>query len=398
MRERLDDLSTVIAEALTKANWHAEMAPLSMRVSARAAAAEIAHTQEWLRERLRVLPIDPQHRYAVMQDLLQAQFVALQKVTSIVENLMMLRERPAAPEYMPPRPAAPRKPAAPLEPQFSTPLFAHAPRPSELAPPRPQPAATPGPAGWAMPRMFAPPAQPAPVRLADLDPGAAPRTQSRIAPPRDPGQGKSEKTDARRYSVSGLALRSAVLTAAIVAVLGAGYFAYARLGSGAKTAAKPPAKSERVAIGDPTARANTGAGRTPPPVRSLDAGTGRVPSAPPMSAPPLDDRPGSPVPGLIVTQPAVPKANMRTAGGDRFVPVIATHRERTALLNLLGELKRQYPAVLGPRQAEAQAVDLGDQGVWHHLVLLPPGNRQQAATTCDALRAAGYPRCTVRPY
>lgn len=401
MRERLDAVSAAIADGITKANWQAEKAPVSMRVSARAAAAEIAYTQEWLHERLRLLPFDPKQRYQVMNDLLQSQFVALQKVTSIVEDLMTLHDRPASAEYMPPgtrrqpQILPPVGPSRVQEPPFGRdfgPQDTHPPGDMrgyrQLAPP-------PG-------QYYPSPQQPAPLHLADLDPGAVTqRTRTQTRPMKTAPRQRAKEDRGEEDSEGGLlsivtrrlAMRTAGLAVAVVMVLGTGYYAYARLWSpAAKTAA---GKHERVSVGDPNARGKAGTGIQPPPVRSLDPSPNRVPSAPPMSAPPLAERSG-PLPGMVVADPARPP--VKSGDEPQFVAVIATHRDRQALAAIYNDLRRQFPTVMGQRKADAQAVNLGEKGVWHHLVLLPLGTRQQATVACEELRSVGYTRCFVRPY
>jgi hypothetical protein len=242
------------------------------------------------------------------------------------------------------------------------------------------------------------------LHLADLDSGAVTqRTRTQTRPMKtSPRQRAKEDRDEEESEggflsivTSRLALRTVGLAVAVVMVLGAGYYAYARLWSpGAKTAAAP-GKHERVSVGDPNARGKAGASVQPPPVRSLDPSPNRVPSAPPMSAPPLAERSGQ-LPGLVVVDPG--KAPVKTGDEPQFVAVIATHRDRQALAAIYNDLRRQFPTVMGQRKADAQAVNLGEKGVWHHLVLLPLGTRQQATAACEELRSVGYTRCFVRPY
>ena len=108
-----------------------------------------------------------------------------------------------------------------------------------------------------------------------------------------------------------------------------------------------------------------------------------------MSSPPLADRPGVEEQG--------PSAARGTQDGG-FVSVIATHRDKDTLAAMYADLRKQYPTIIGVRQAEAQSINLGSQGVWHHLVLMPPLPRPQAEATCEELRRAGNARCAVRSY
>jgi hypothetical protein len=83
---------------------------------------------------------------------------------------------------------------------------------------------------------------------------------------------------------------------------------------------------------------------------------------------------------------------------DGFVPVLFTHKEQAIVNRAFTELQHRFPAQLRHRKVESQAVDMGEKGVWHRLILLPPGPREQADTICQALMAGGYDRCWVKAY
>jgi len=83
---------------------------------------------------------------------------------------------------------------------------------------------------------------------------------------------------------------------------------------------------------------------------------------------------------------------------ERFVPVLFTHQDGPTATQAFAELQQQYPALLANRQGETQAVDLGKKGVWHRLVVLPAGSRQDAADLCGQLSGAGYGKCWVKAY
>lgn len=449
MRNRLIAVSEEVSRTVTKANWHAETAPAHVRTRVQASIADITNTQDWLQTRLAQLPDEAQARYAAMQEMLQVQFVAVQKVTTILDELLALRNKPVAPEYLPsemrppqPEPRAlaggypsanlgPLDPGTPIARDFapalatptSAPLFdaptslqplfpldppprpqapAYAqpqpslsfPMPTQLHPSSPQQSMEPQwehqwdhqrdasrdpnwdpprePQWGQMPSAFAPQtATPGAVHLSDLEPT--------LAPPMGPGEmpraftqrppeakAKAPQKGARKYQRpaprSRMGLVTIGLVAAIVVVGVGGWLLWGAVAGGTKP--------QRVAIGDPTARKGTAAGPSTAPVRSVDPIVARVPQAPPMSAPPL---------------------------GDDFVPVIATHREKDGLTSIFMELRKQYPGIVATRKAIAQTVNLGSDGVWYQLVLLPPGPREQAEAICEELRRAGYPRCAVRP-
>lgn len=412
MHDRLASVSHEIADLLAKLEWHAEAAGPDVRMHARHAAADVVRTQDWLNHRMSHLPLDPSQRYAAMQEMLQVQFVALQKVATIVNDVLNLRS--AAPQAQFPAQVPAQIPA-----QFHTHPGQGHPLPPLAPPQQASPFALPVPQQPQQAMQYAPqpqyPQEPSwdvqagvqgllqppgpPVRLADLSPALdTPRTVAKTK--RIEAGGRSGKTARKgkrkptepRGSTRRLAVWSGALLAAIVILGGIGYFAYANFGSHKSTlAARATPRKERVSLGDPSARDQALAN-----AESNSGAPSRVPAPPPMSSPPLTETGagGGRVPGLIVAQPQAPRPDPRA---QPFVAVIATHRDKQALAKIYNDLRKQFPSVLGSKRADAQTVDLGENGVWHHLILLPPGPREQAEGYCAELRAAGYPRCMVRP-
>jgi hypothetical protein len=80
------------------------------------------------------------------------------------------------------------------------------------------------------------------------------------------------------------------------------------------------------------------------------------------------------------------------------VAVVFTHQNQSALSQAFSDLQLQYPNLLASRQGETQRVDRGARGVWHRLVVLPPGSRQEADALCGQLAGVGYERCWIKPY
>jgi hypothetical protein len=83
---------------------------------------------------------------------------------------------------------------------------------------------------------------------------------------------------------------------------------------------------------------------------------------------------------------------------ERFVPVVFTHKDKGTAQRAFAELQRRYPKLMAHRQSELQLVDIGKNGIWYRLVVLPAGSHQEASETCGHLEAAGYYRCWVKPY
>jgi len=126
--------------------------------------------------------------------------------------------------------------------------------------------------------------------------------------------------------------------------------------------------------------ASIGTTSTASPSRRLAAATVSAPS--PSAA--ATDRPDT--------------AAIARGANERFVPVLSTGKDQAAVLQTFAALQIRYPTLLSPRRAETQPVDLGQKGIWHRLVVLPPGSRQSALALCDQLLAAGYDQCWVKGY
>jgi hypothetical protein len=105
----------------------------------------------------------------------------------------------------------------------------------------------------------------------------------------------------------------------------------------------------------------------------------------------------APLPSAPATDRPDTAAIVRSAN-ERFVPVVFTGKDQAEVLRAFGALQIQYPTLLSPRRAETQPVDLGQKGIWHRLIVLPPSSRQSALDFCDQLMAAGYDRCWVKGY
>jgi hypothetical protein len=105
----------------------------------------------------------------------------------------------------------------------------------------------------------------------------------------------------------------------------------------------------------------------------------------------------SPLPSAPVTDRPDTAAIARGTN-DSFVPVVFTGKDQAVVFRTFATLQNRYPTLLSPRRAETQPVDLGQKGIWHRLVILPPGPRQTALNFCDQLLAVGYDQCWVKGY
>jgi hypothetical protein len=92
---------------------------------------------------------------------------------------------------------------------------------------------------------------------------------------------------------------------------------------------------------------------------------------------------------------AVPAA---TATGSGFVPVLSSQKSRMDALKAFADMQQKYTDVLAGRAPDVREVDLGQKGVWHRLMLGPPGSREAANNVCIQLKAHGYTGCWITSY
>lgn len=91
---------------------------------------------------------------------------------------------------------------------------------------------------------------------------------------------------------------------------------------------------------------------------------------------------------------AVPAAT----GGNGFVPVLSSQKSRMDALKAYADMQQKYTDVLQGRAPDVREVDLGQKGVWHRLMLGPPGSREAASSVCTQLKAHGYTGCWITAY
>jgi hypothetical protein len=108
-----------------------------------------------------------------------------------------------------------------------------------------------------------------------------------------------------------------------------------------------------------------------------------------------------PGPARDLTTASLPRAVSAApeqAAPEHFVAVVFTHKDKAAALEAFADLQRRYASVLRQHRGELQEVDAGNKGIWHRVVVLPAGTREQARAVCQNLTTAGYDRCWIKPY
>lgn len=87
-----------------------------------------------------------------------------------------------------------------------------------------------------------------------------------------------------------------------------------------------------------------------------------------------------------------------SSGGNGFVPVLSSQKSRMDALKAFADMQQKYTDVLQSRTPDVREVDLGPKGVWHRLMLGPPGSRESANAVCTQLKAHGYSGCWITTY
>jgi hypothetical protein len=482
MRAQFLTISGQIADELIRLQQHVAAASPSVRDRVVHAVLQIASMQQNLRSAVELLPSDPQDRYEIMANALQAQQGALHQLAIIVRQYAPgwyphLANTAAsyqgvpngAPSWSSSQPAAPEEEASA---QNGAAPYPSPPTVQDLAtrdwPPAhrngyangmPQPNAQPG---WPMGTHQMVPYAGGGASEASQAHGIWPARRSYAAHSRPLHQYEPrELRPARSY---GQTLPARRRSTEIVATYGAGSNSLLWVGIGvlvliftylsfypweirrrdavadgrivspvAEAPASPPAAqqptqivSTRVAEPEPS---------PPPPslppgsvVTGMALPTGFVAESPrvtigtamPGGSPFIDrdpvpvETPAAPVESTLLP-PARPKqqrtvpprAEPETAApgaaepaprAERYVAVVFTHQNQSALSQAFSDLQLQYPNLLASRQGETQRVLTAKKGVWHRLAILPPGSQEDAELLCGQLRADGYQRCWVKPY
>jgi len=129
-----------------------------------------------------------------------------------------------------------------------------------------------------------------------------------------------------------------------------------------------------------------------PPVQVAAAPTApaaqAAPAAPQQQNGPLNlsNSANAPAPSATSSSGSIPSGT--------YIVQVTSQRSAAAASNAYAGLQRQYPGVLGNRNAVIVSADLGDRGVFYR-ARIPTGSRSEANTLCESLKGAGGD-CFVR--
>jgi len=95
-------------------------------------------------------------------------------------------------------------------------------------------------------------------------------------------------------------------------------------------------------------------------------------------------------------------APARHAAANGYVAVLASipasSQSRLIALKKFADMQQQYGTMLQNKTPDVKEANLGAKGIYHRLLVGPPGSRSQASGLCNELKAAGYKDCWVTAY
>jgi hypothetical protein len=209
-----------------------------------------------------------------------------------------------------------------------------------------------------------------------------------IAPP---GAGEPEPSHSDAVSVPGLTVVDA-------------------FGSAAQ---HPPAQqqpqAQRVAATEPARQADPEPMAEAPPQRSgvnvkttrvIPSSTASLPDPQPTATPPAAPKKQK----VAAAAPANDAGSSAGSGGgaNGYVVVLASvpasGTSRLDALRKFADMQQQYGPVLASKTPDVRETTLPGKGLYHRLLVGPPGSKGQASELCTQLKAYGYKDCWVTPY
>ena len=101
---------------------------------------------------------------------------------------------------------------------------------------------------------------------------------------------------------------------------------------------------------------------------------------------------------------AVPVVGAAAAGVSAgYVAVLASvpvsNTSRINALKQFADMQQKFGGVLQNKTPDVKEANLGDKGMYHRLLVGPPGSRDAAQSLCGSLKTAGYTNdCWVTAY
>lgn len=105
---------------------------------------------------------------------------------------------------------------------------------------------------------------------------------------------------------------------------------------------------------------------------------------------------------VATAEPAADEGAGSAGGANGYVVVLASvpasGQSRLDALKRFADMQQQYGSVLANKTPDVRETNLAGKGMYHRLLVGPPGSRAQASTLCGELKTAGYKDCWVTAY
>lgn len=169
--------------------------------------------------------------------------------------------------------------------------------------------------------------------------------------------------------------------------------------------ASPPETQKPVVVAPPQNESGpvTVATASPPaPEPSVPSASPPPEAALPPSEPPAVKTEAPPAKKTAAAAPSSTAPAASTAASNGYVVVLASvpasNSSRLAALKRFADMQQQYGSVLQNKTPDVKEANLGQKGIYHRLLVGPPGSRAQASALCSELKTAGYKDCWVTAY
>ena len=105
---------------------------------------------------------------------------------------------------------------------------------------------------------------------------------------------------------------------------------------------------------------------------------------------------------VATAEPAADEGATSASGANGYVVVLASvpasGSSRLDALKKFADMQQQYGSVLANKTPDVRETNLASKGMYHRLLVGPPGSRAQASSLCGELKTAGYKDCWVTAY
>jgi hypothetical protein len=173
----------------------------------------------------------------------------------------------------------------------------------------------------------------------------------------------------------------------------------------------PPQPPQRSAAAEPAPQPEAEAPAARPPSRSgvnvkstrvIPSSTASIPDQEPATAAPVAPKKQKVAVAAPAAEEGVAPTSSSAGGANGYVVVLASvpasGSSRLDALRKFADMQQQYGSVLASKTPDVRETTLPGKGLYHRLLVGPPGSRAQANELCTQLKAYGYKDCWVTAY